>query len=273
MGAGLAQLAALMLASRPSARTAMRRSITKIGPHEIHALEAGAGRDAIVLLHGLSGSARWWERNVRGLARSCRVIVPDLIGFGRSRITGRLPGIPQLRDLLLDWFETLAIRRLALVGHSMGGQLSVHIAARSPERVDRLVLVDPSGIPRPMRPVPLLRSAAQVGALWRWGDPSFLGTIATDAWTAGPRTLVRAIWNIARDDVRPLLPQVQAPTLVIWGQHDGLVPPTDALEFRRRIPGARLIILRGAAHNPMVDRPEAFNRIVLRFLEGEAIGR
>ena len=63
------------------------------------------------------------------------------------------------------------------------------------------------------------------------------------------------------------------PTLVLWGERDTLVPLSDAWEFRRQIPGARLAILRGAAHNPMVDRPADFNRVLKRFLDGEPIGR
>ena len=66
--------------------------------------------------------------------------------------------------------------------------------------------------------------------------------------------------------------RVSAPTLVIWGERDNWVPVQHALELRRSIPEASLVILRGAAHMPMVDRPEAFNRLVERFLDGEAVG-
>ena len=96
--------------------------------------------------------------------------------------------------------------------------------------------------------------------------------IVGDAWTAGPRTLLRSIAHIVRDDVRPLLPSVQAPTLVVWGEGDTWVPLKHALHFRRSIPDASLVVLRGAAHMPMIDRPDAFNRLVLRFLAGKRVG-
>jgi pimeloyl-ACP methyl ester carboxylesterase len=73
-----------------------------------------------------------------------------------------------------------------------------------------------------------------------------------------------------RDDIRPLLPQISAPTLVVWGERDSLIPVAHARDFQGVIPGARLSVISGAAHNPMVDAPEAFNEAVLAFLREEA---
>ncbi len=209
---------------------------TRVGNYRIHAMQYGVGEQVLILLHGLSGSSRWWSRNVADLCRDRRVLVPDLIGFGRSRAVGRLPRIENIADLLLTWIEALELDRLAIVGHSMGGQISIHIAAAAPERVERLALVDSSGIPRAISTRSLVRFATEAGPLWRWGDPTFLPVIAGDAFTAGPRVLLRAIRNLLLDDVRPLLPRIEAPTLILWGERDGLVPLTDAFEFRRLIP-------------------------------------
>jgi pimeloyl-ACP methyl ester carboxylesterase len=250
-----------------------RAVVTRIGAHEIHAMHFGAGDRVLVLLHGLSGSSRWWARNIPELAGNHRLLVPDLLGFGRSRLSGRLPTISQAATLLGEWLTTIEAEKVALAGHSMGGQISAHLAARSPQLIDKLILIDSAGIPRPLGPGSLLRFAAEVGPMWRWGDPTFLPTIAGDALVAGPRVLIRAIYHILRDDVRPLLPLIEVPTLVIWGERDTLVPLEDAWEFRQRIRDSRLAVLRGAAHNPMVDRPADFNRILLRFLDGEPVGR
>lgn len=247
---------------------------TRVGEFTVHSMEYGAGEQCVVLLHGLSGSSRWWLRNVEELADVYRVVIPDLVGFGRSaRPPARLPGIAAAARLLTDWIAARGMTRAHLVGHSMGGQVAVHLAAASPDRIDRLVLVDAAGIPRPLSPRALLSFAADVSPLWRWGDPRFLPVIARDALTAGPGTLLRSIAHIVRDDVRPLLPKVGAPTLLVWGERDTLVPLSHAWEMRELIPDARLAVLRGACHNPMVDRPADFNRLLLRFLEGEAVGR
>lgn len=247
---------------------------TRVGGFTVHSVEYGAGAQCVVLLHGLSGSSRWWVRNAPELAESYRVVIPDLVGFGRSaRPAAALPGIPAAARLLTDWLDAREMRRPHLVGHSMGGQVAVHLAAGAPERVDRLVLVDAAGIPRPLTPRALVQFAAEVAPLWRWGDPRFLPVIARDALSAGPLTLMRSIANIVRDDVRPLLPRIQAPTLIVWGERDSLVPLSHAWEMRQAIPDATLAVLRGACHNPMVDRPADFNRLLLRFFEGAAIGR
>jgi pimeloyl-ACP methyl ester carboxylesterase len=261
------------IAPPPADGASGRPIVTRIGDHEIHALEFGAGERTILLLHGLSGSSRWWARNVADLSREFRVLVPDLIGFGRSRVVGRLPSIQEVADLLIGWLGTMEEDRISVVGHSMGGQISIHVVSRDPDRVERLVLVDSAGIPRALTPGAFVRFAAEVAPVWRWGDPTFLPVIAGDAWTAGPRVLLRTVRHILEDDVRPLLTSISVPTLIIWGERDSLVPLRDAWEFRRRIPDSRLAILRGAAHNSMVDRPADFNRLVRRFLNGELVGR
>jgi pimeloyl-ACP methyl ester carboxylesterase len=246
-----------------------RTRITRIGGYEIHSVEFGSGAEDLVLVHGLSGSSRWWERNIPGLAERYRVFIPDLIGFGRSpRPRGRLPGIGELADVLGEWIRRVGPPEAHVIGHSMGGQLAIHLAATHPEQVKSLVLVDAAGIPRPVTPRTVVRFAREIAPVWRWGDLSFVPVIFSDAWTAGPRTLLQAIGHILNDDVRPLLPRIQAPTLVLWGEKDNWVPLAHGEEMYEKIPGARFEILRRAAHNPMVDRPFAFNRVVLDFLSG-----
>lgn len=249
-----------------------RYHIASIPPYEIHAAEFGSGTETLVLLHGLSGSSRWWNRNVFELAATYRVVVPDLIGFGRSPARRRLPSPDDTAELLAAWLTQIGVETTHLIGHSMGGQIAVHFAVRHPTRLRRLVLVDPAGLPRPRSAASAARFAMEIAGLWHWGDPRFLPVIVGDAWTAGPRTLLRAVGHILRDDVAPLLPRIQAPTLVVWGERDRWVPLADAAEFRAKIPGARLAVLRGASHNPMVDRPADFNRIVLHFLQGDEVG-
>ena len=247
--------------------------MTRVGEYEIHSLEFGEGPQEVVLLHGLSGSARWWHRNVPALAERYRVLVPELVGFGSTPTADRLPSMAEAADLLDGWIRAVGLGRVHLIGHSMGGQISLHFAARHPERLDRLVLVDAAGIPRARNPRALLRFGLELVPLWRWGDPVFLPTMVRDALTAGPRTVAGAIAHILRDDVRPLLPRVTTPTLVIWGERDNLVPLVDSWTIRQGIGGAELAVLRGAGHNPMVDRPGDFNRLVFRFLDGERVGR
>ncbi len=251
----------------------LRTRQAELGDFSIHWAEAGEGDEAIVLLHGLSGSSRWWARNIRALAARYRVLVPDVIGFGRSRLPGhRLPSVPDVAAVLAQWIGLAAGEPAHVVGHSMGGQLAVHLAARSPGCVRRLVLVDSAGIPRALTPRFLMRFAYEVAPPRRWGDPTFLPIILGDALAAGPWTLMRAIRHILSDDVRPLLGEVSAPTLLLWGERDTIIPPAHGREMRRAIPGARLLVLPHTYHNPMVDAPAAFNQALLSFLAGDEVG-
>lgn len=249
----------------------IRRSRTRVGSYQIHAVELGAGEETIVLIHGLCGSSAWWRRAAPYLARRYRVLVPDVIGFGRSRCPGRIPTMRELARHLCEWFELRGLRAPVVVGHSMGGEIALHLAARHAPAVGRLVLVDAAGVPRRIGPQGLLRFAVDLAPPRRWGDPQFLPVIAGDALVAGPRVVLRAIGQILRDDVRPLLPSIRVPTLIVWGEHDTVVPIADAHVLHRGIAGSRLVVVPGAAHNPMVDRPAAFAEVVLSFLDEPAV--
>ncbi len=250
----------------------MRASIADVGPYRVHWVETGTGAETVVLIHGLSGSSRWWQRNVPALAERYRVVVPDLIGFGRSRCPGPLPAMPDVADLFARWMDAARTGPVHLVGHSMGGHLAVHVAARHPERIRRLVLVDSAGLPRPLTVRALVRFVYELAPPKQWGDPAFLPVIWGDALTAGPLAVAQGLRNILRDDVRPLLPNLRVPTLVLWGTGDAIVPLEHARIFRDTIPGARLALIPDAFHNPMVDRPEVFNGLLASFLAGEPVG-
>ncbi len=229
---------------------------------------AGIG-EPLVLVHGLSGSTRWWARNAPTLARQYAVYLVNLPGFGALQWRGAGFVLSEAADWLADWIAAVGVRSCHLVGHSMGGYIAIRLAARHPELVRRLVLVAPAGVPsgRSMigYGVPLL--AAVLAA-----TPSFLPVLALDAVRAGPLTLLRAARDLLAADVCDDLRAIVAPTLLIWGDRDTLVPPSLAPALRKEIPDARLVLLRGAGHVPYYDRPREFNDALLAYLAGEAVG-
>lgn len=248
-----------------------RRRYTQVDGNRVHSVHAGSG-PAVVLLHGLAGSSRWWRYTVPALAGDFGVHVPELVGFGGSRPAGTVPGIAGMAELVVRWLDAIGIERPHLVGHSMGGQISIHVAAKWPDRVARLVLVSAAGIPRRRALPEVARFLAELVPPRSWGRPSFLPTIARDALRAGPFTLLRSGYHILADDVRPLLPRIRTPTLVVWGRRDPLTPIAHAWVMADAIPGARLEVIPDAAHNPMADRPRRFN-VALRGFLLDADGR
>jgi pimeloyl-ACP methyl ester carboxylesterase len=241
------------------------RRDTRIGAVRIHSVHAGTG-DPVVLLHGLSGSHNWWRYTIPALASEYSVHVPELVGFGRSRGSRSQPGMAEMAELMVAWLSEIGVERPHLAGHSMGGQISVHMAA-SGLALKTLTLAGASGLPRDIG----VRGAARLlgGTLppRRWGALEFVPTMALDALRAGPRRLLRASYELLSDDVTPLLPLIKCPTLIVWGELDPLVPLSHGERYAREIAGARLVVIADAAHNVMADRPQEFNQVLLDFLD------
>jgi pimeloyl-ACP methyl ester carboxylesterase len=213
----------------------------------------------IVLVHGLAGSARWWRQTERALATDHPLHPIDLPGFGDLR-GGRFT----LGDAPAFVEEKLAeVGRAHLVGHSLGGLVCARVAARRADLVDRLVLVAPASS-RPHRSLP--GHALLLAAALRTASPSFLRLLVADSLRAGPRTVWRAGRQVMRADVLPDLHAIRSPTLLVWGERDPLVPPSVGMLFQAEIPNARLELVAGAKHVPMVERPNEFCRLLTEFL-------
>jgi pimeloyl-ACP methyl ester carboxylesterase len=249
------------------ARTS-KPNVVRLGPYRLHYREYGAG-PPLVLIHGLSGSASWWRRNVPALSERFRVLVLELVGYGSNR-AWRPARILATADLLAEFIATLPEGRAHVIGHSMGGQIATQLAGRRPDRVDRLVLASASGLLR----TDLLRMALRLPLQARHSPFDFAPRLTVDALRAGPLNLLLSALDILRDDVSEAIAHIRTPTLLIWGRNDKLVPVAVGETVQRLIPGSRLAVLPRAGHVPMWDRPAEFNRLVVEFLsEGAERGR
>jgi pimeloyl-ACP methyl ester carboxylesterase len=231
--------------------------------------EAAGEGEPVVFVHGLSGSTRWWFRNVRTIAERHRIYLVDLPGFGTMRsLRGRFV-LAETATWLSEWMEAAGLERAHLVGHSMGGYASVRLAASRPELVRRLVLVAPAGVPaeRSMlgHLVPLLLTV-------RHATPAFLAVLVQEALRMGPMTLWRVARDLLAEDVRGDLRNIEAPTLLVWGENDPLIPPAVGDLLREEISNSRLLLLQRAGHVPMFDQPKEFDAALLTFLSGELVG-
>jgi len=221
----------------------------------------------LILIHGLAGSGRWWARNVDALSEQFRVYVIDLIGFGGSRIRsyGNRFILNEAADILLAFMDRLGIDRASLMGHSMGGHIAAALAASTPARVERLVLVDAAALP-------IRRGAASHLLALSVSLPRFpvrfLPVLLVDSWRAGLRTIWRAGRELLVSDIQVDVAQIRVPTLVVWGARDRIVPTDLGRRLATSVPGATLLVVDGAGHNPMWERPDEFNRAVLAFLTG-----
>ena len=162
---------------------------------------------------------------------------------------------------LVGWLDGAAIDRADLVGHSLGGLICARTATVAPERVRRLALIAPAGVPTGRRLVahaaPLLASLAEARAQG--------ARVALEALRAGPALLRPALYA-ATHDLRADLAHVQAPTLLVWGKRDRLLPIRLADDWLSALPHARLLRL-PSGHVPMWDAAEELTRAILDFLQ------
>lgn len=232
----------------------------RAGPSRLSYHVTGEG-DPIVLVHGLSGSGRWWRRNVPALAASHRVYVIDLVGYGRA-YRQRALGVRGAAALIAQWLDDLGLERVTLIGHSMGGHICTHVAALRPTRVRNLVLACASGLLTGN----IYRVALKLPRAAITGRLTFVPRVLADAARAGPVNVWRSTTDLLGDSVSELLPRITARTLVVWGERDALVPPRTGRALAAAIPGARYEEIPRAGHVVMVDAPARFNALVLDFL-------
>ena len=256
--------------------------------------DIGEGDDkAVVFVHGLGGQWQNWLENIPRVATRRRVIAVDLPGFGLSELPREKVTIPGYGRFVRSLLDELGIGRAHLVGNSMGGFVSSEVAIQFPERVDRLALVSAAGIStasvarapvvvlaraataitaftttrhRQLISRPLTRHAALALVV---RHPSLLA--ADLAWEGlvkgtGKPGFDDALRASLAYDYRERLPDVRQPTLVVWGEQDSILPVEDAHEYERLIADSRKVVMQDTGHVPMMERPSAFNEMLLDFL-------
>jgi pimeloyl-ACP methyl ester carboxylesterase len=222
----------------------------------------------LLLLHGLAASARWWQPNIPALARSFRVTAIDLPGFGTSHRMAHFV-LREVPGQVVRAMDELGIERASIIGHSMGGLVAGGIAADYPDRVERLVLVDAGFLS--LSPGWTARVLGPARAV-RWVSPRMARAFVEDVARSGLVRLLEATVEVLRADWKEKLPRITAPTLVVWGERDTICPLRIGERIVSLVPDARLLVMRNAAHNPMWERHEEFDREVLAFLTGDATG-
>lgn len=199
-------------------------------------------------MHGLAGSSRWW----RGVESRLHGLDLDAVD---------LPRVGDL-DALERWLVERLEPRSSLVGHSLGGLLAARVAARRPDLVDRLGLIAPAGIPGRS----LLGHALPLAGALAAVRPGFAPLLLHDGVRSGPRALLSAARAVVAADIRDELPAIRAPTLIVWGEDDRLVPSRQAEAWKAALPGARVVLLPRTGHVPMVERPDEVSALLRELL-------
>lgn len=252
-------------------------AIVDVGGKAIQVWSGGSGRP-LLYLHG--ADVCWWMPAHDFLAARHRVHAPVHPGFGSSAGFEQIEGMDDLVFHTLDVMDALRLERPDVVGLSLGGWLAAELALRHPARVGRLVLVDAAGTRVPgveradlfMAPPARARALLFVdpeSAVARQVVPDAPPPERLEAALRGREAAARLSWNphVAYRKLTSRLGRIQAPTLVIWGAQDRVLPLALGQAYQRGIPGARLETVEGCGHLPPFEQPERFARLVLDFLQ------
>jgi pimeloyl-ACP methyl ester carboxylesterase len=250
--------------------------------------DAAPGTPAVLMLHGFGSSLHTWEAWAQSLAPQMRVIRIDLPGSG---LTGPEPQGDYSDDrcvrLLAALLDQRGIARASVVGHSMGGRLAWRFASAQPQRVAKLVLLAPDGFASPGFEYGRAPEVPLTAELMRYTLPRFVLRMSlepayADTSRLSEDTLTRYRDMLLAPEVRPavlarmrqmvlqepsaMLARITAPTLLVWGDADQMIPHANAQDYLRVMPQARLVLLPGLGHVPHEEAPAASLPAVQAFL-------
>ena len=254
---------------------------------KIHYRDEGVGMP-IVLIHGTGASLHTWEDWTKDLIKNYRVIRLDLPAYG---LTGQDPqerdSSKNYVDLLDAFLAELKVDKFHLAGNSLGGLISWLYASYHPEKVEKLVLLDPSGFPFKSTPMviklaktPVLnnfvryvtpRSFIEKNIKEVYYDHSLIKASTIDRYYdltlfKGNRDAFIDRAYIEREDYLDRLSLIKVPTLILWGENDAWIPVSDATKFKVAIENAQVVVMPKTGHVPMEERPKESLAIVTAFL-------
>ena len=243
------------------------------------AVDGPPGAPAMLLMHSLGSSLRIWDAQAEQLSRGFRVVRFSLRGHGLTDVGAGPCTIEDFADDALGVLDALGIAAAHVGGVSIGGMIAQAVAARAPGRVTSLILCDTAmALPPPetwKQRAATVRAeglaAVADGVLARWTSPAFLATPAGRGLRnlllrTHPEGYAAAAEALARADLTRSTPALRVPALVVVGERDPSTPVATAEALRDAIPGARLAVIPGAAHIPMVERPDDVTAAILAFL-------
>jgi pimeloyl-ACP methyl ester carboxylesterase len=264
------------------ARTVADRHVTvwqeKITPN----IKVAGSGPPLVFLHGAAGLV--WDTFLEGLAAQHTVYAPEHPGttVGDPESVHHLDNLWDLVLYYYEVFDQLGLSSVPVIGHSFGGMVAAELAATTPDRVSKLVLISPIGLWRDEAPIPnwMIITPATDLPKYLFYDPT--GPVAQQVlgMPEDPAQLVEAqihlhwsmactgkfVWPVPDKGLKKRIHRIKAPTLIVWGQEDRLVPPVYAQEFARCISGARVELIHHAGHVPQLEQQERVTQVIQEFL-------
>jgi pimeloyl-ACP methyl ester carboxylesterase len=241
-------------------------------------LSGGSG-EPFVYLHSTLGESLMWLPFYQTWAKSFRVLVPTHPGFGSSGGFDQIDTIEDVAFHYVELFDALGLEQVVLGGVSLGGWIAAEFAVRWPERVKKLWIADAPGLWVDEQPLPdmfrIMGDRDRMRALLFHDPKSYVATMVLRdnpdeqqllAAYQNMTALARVVWDRPYDPKLPgRLHRVACPTLLVWGEHDRLVPPAYGEAYRKHIAGAQMKLIRDCGHLPMFEKEQEFVEAVGKF--------
>ncbi len=252
---------------------------------QLHFIERGKGVP-LLLVHGYPLDHSMWQRQIDGLSDICRVIVPDLRGFGASEVTTGTVTMEQMADDLAELLEGLKINEpIVLCGLSMGGYVAWQFALRHRARLAKLILCDTRAVADSAEAAAgRLKTAEKVlaegaGVASEALIPKLFAPVTYEQKSriveltrevilrTKPQGIAAALRGMAeRPDVTAQLGKLDMPALLICGEHDGISPPSEMRQIASRMPRAKFVEIAAAGHMAPLEQSVAVNAAIREFL-------
>ena len=249
----------------------------------LHYEVLGKGRP-VILLHGYQGSWGLWQATMEELGASFRTYAVDFWGFGESGARRSSYAVEDFVSLVDQFMSQLGIARAPLVGHSMGGTVCLLFAARHPARVDKVAVISAPIVGASLRFFPRVFGYRWFGwityqNLWLYRrvyrllarkyskHAGWADMMDRDVSHTTLGAFFASIGSLRRTDLRPILQQINAPVLGVYGARDNVVDPGQWMVLQHDLPQARTVLFPSSGHFPMLDEPARFLRHLRPFLD------
>ena len=251
----------------------------------VHYEVYGRGRP-VILLHGWLGSWGLWQETMAYLGRFYRTYALDFWGFGESGKKRETYAVQDFVSLVDQFMDQLGIAQAPLVGHSMGGTVSLSVAIHNPERVSKVVVVGSpvtgSSLALPLkwagyRPIAFMlfnmmgffRTSMRIASPFICRDPRFPAMMDRDLSRTTVESFLRSIASLRRTDLRPMLDNIKVPVMGMYGDRDNIVHPLQWKPLAAGVEKNHTERFPKAGHFIMLDEPQPFINKLKSFLDEE----
>lgn len=267
-----------------------------VNGHRIRYWKCGQGPSTILLLHGFALSCEIWKENMDALSQKYCVVAVDILGFGQSDVPAKkLTHLDLLPEFIHEFMQRIGIEKAHVVGHSMGGLLSLKLATAYPQCVERLILVGSAGFKRniPIHfrifslPIfgELMMRPNRLGLSHALRHNAYVKDVVSEelieslyTYTKHPGRgkfylqICRKAINICGfkphilKAVKQGVKKLKTPVLFIWGKHDPIIYLAHGFRGQKMIRNSKLVVFDECGHLPQLEKPAAFNKEILNFI-------